>query len=175
MSLSMRVPATASTIQGCVRGAAAWRRVVLRGILAAALIGLPGCGALQKVMPHRKRSPRATRAPQAMLIGTISLVNEASRFVLIDGGDQPTPPVGAMLKSYEGVVESGELLATNVRRRPFIIADIKQGTPRKGNRVMLPPAGSENTGEMRVARAVAVEPEAPVPVKKRSWWKLWGR
>jgi hypothetical protein len=88
--------------------------------------------------------------------------------VLIDGGDLPTPATGAPLKSYTAGVESGSLLATEVKKRPHIIADIKEGAPRKGDRVMAVPVLK---GDKPVARAQPVQP--PAPTAKKPWWKLW--
>ncbi len=110
-----------------------------------------------RIIPKRKRPGVA---PQPMLVGTISLVNEGSRFVLIDNGDLPAPESGSVMKSYGDGAETGELMATQVRRRPFIIADIKGGAPQKGDRVLLP------ANAVRKATA-AGEPE------RRRGWRLW--
>ena len=71
-------------------------------------------------------------------MGTIALVNSDSGFVLIDQGQQAAPTSGALLKTYSGGSESAVLVASDVRKRPFIIADIKSGMPQKGDRVFIP-------------------------------------
>ncbi len=132
-----------------------------RLLLVLALLPFSGCGVLQKVIHQRKR-PAATGGLQPMLVGTIALVNEPSHFVLIDNGDSPAPSSGAILKSYGAGAETGELLATEVGRRPFIIADIKAGAPKKGDRVILPVTG------VRAALPAHEEP-------KRKGFRLWPR
>lgn len=72
-------------------------------------------------------------------VGTIWLVNQESQFVLIDNGLLPTPPSGLVLKSYTNGAESAELVTSAIRKRPFTIADIKQGTPQRGDRVYVAP------------------------------------
>jgi hypothetical protein len=138
--------------------------------LILALSLLPACGLLQNGLPLGKRKGRASNAmvlPKPVPVGTIVLVNEESKFVLIDGGDLPSPGTGAPLKSYTAGVESGSLLATEVRKRPHIIADIKAGAPRKGDRVEAVPVMK---GDKPVARAQAVPNAQPA---KKPWWKLW--
>lgn len=77
-----------------------------------------------------------------MPVGTISLVNQDGKFVLIDNGVSPLPPVGGLLESFTGAAKSGELVTTQVRRHPFTIADIRSGDPKKGDRVVLQPTAS---------------------------------
>lgn len=88
------------------------------------------------------RKPTATaQAPQTarvLFVGTIALVNSDSGFVLIDQGQQAAPTAGALLKTFSDSSESSVLVASDVRKRPFIIADIKSGTPQKGDRVFIP-------------------------------------
>jgi hypothetical protein len=113
--------------------------MILRALLCASLLlVLPGC-----IWPFKGRSKKAAKVyqPQSIAIGTITLVNGDGKFVLVDNGSLPVPPVGGMLKCYPPGVESptAELVATDVRRRPFTIADIREGTPQKGDRVVYVP------------------------------------
>lgn len=84
------------------------------------------------------KKERAAIAASALPIGTITLINTEENYVLIDGGSLPAPEEGAMLKSYLHGSQTAELQATSVRRRPFIIADIKNGQPHIGDRVEMP-------------------------------------
>ncbi len=154
----------------------------LRMALALALAVGPGCANLGKVTFKKNRPPRATAAPKPLLIGSIALVNEGSHFVLIDNGDLAAPSPGETLKTYTGQAPSGELLSTAMTRRPYLIADIKSGEPKKGDRVMLPVAENRPNPKVKmidnvpVARAHAVAPppeETPPPKKKKPFWKLW--
>lgn len=101
-----------------------------------------GCALLKK---KKKSSAAATPMPvmkavkvqkkAPLLIGTVSLVNLDSGFVLIDGGTNPNPLPGAKLKCKTGGVESAELRVSAIRRQPFTIADIVSGVPNKGDLV----------------------------------------
>jgi hypothetical protein len=109
-------------------------RFLFRFILFAALLSLvPACGGAAR--KRRKSAAAAAFAPQPLLVGTIALVNVEGSFVLIDNGRHPSPPSGAALRSFTAGAPSGELVATEVRKRPFVIADIRSGSPQKGDRV----------------------------------------
>jgi hypothetical protein len=112
------------------------RRLFHLALLFALLCTHPACSSLRK----RKSKRPAAMAAQPILTGVIALVNEEARFVLIDNGVLPVPSTGARMKSYAGGTETAELIATDVRRRPFTIADIRSGAPRKGDRVFVLPA-----------------------------------
>jgi hypothetical protein len=110
--------------------------VVLLTILLA--ISQTGCATLRR---WTKRKPKAVPESVAnsrrplQLVGVIALVNEADGFVLIDSGSNPTPLTGARLLSYTGPAQSAQLKASVVRRRPFVVADILDGEPRKGDEI----------------------------------------
>lgn len=114
-------------------------------LLVIVMLCSSGCSSLRS---KAKEKP-AIVPRQPALVGTVALVNLESQFVLIDNGLLPTPPVGLVLKSYTAGVESAELVTSAARRRPFTIADIRQGIPRKGDRVFVASA--------------AVLPAQPVP------------
>jgi hypothetical protein len=94
-----------------------------------------GCAVLSKWKRERKARKTAAQPAVPRFVGTITLVNEEDRFVLIDNGNSPVPPTGAALKSFAGEVESGVLSVGSVRRAPFVIADIVKGAPHKGDTV----------------------------------------
>lgn len=99
----------------------------LLSVIVVSSLALTGCGS-------RDKRRRADAAPRPQFVGTITLVNETERFVLIDGGFAVLPEE-VELRSFTGEIESGLLKPTAVRRRPFIIADIVSGSPKKGDRV----------------------------------------
>ena len=68
-----------------------------------------------------------------MRVGTITLVNEDAHFVLIDVGMAAAPTLGTALKSFSGGSASGVVTVGDVSRRPFVVADIVQGAPLKGD------------------------------------------
>ncbi len=101
-------------------------------VLAALLLSCTGCALFSRKKP-------ALVPPQSIFVGTISLVNEGEHFVLIDNGSAPAPATGMILKSYSDGKPSGELATSDISRHPFVIADIRDGTPNKGDRVFYEP------------------------------------
>jgi hypothetical protein len=96
----------------------------------------PGCAAMKKRAEARKKAAEERkRKKEPQLIGVIALVNSEGRFVLIDSGTNPAPNTEGILKSKTGGVESAELRVSEIRRPPFVIADIVKGTPIKGDMV----------------------------------------
>ena len=93
-----------------------------------------GCGLLPK---RKKTKPAETIAPR--FVGTIAMVNEDERFVLIDTDYSAIFDTGTPLKSYTGDTESGSLRMSPERRRPFFAADIVAGSPKKDDRVWQSP------------------------------------
>ena len=96
-----------------------------------------GCATLKKIRLPWSREKRAaeTTVVRPHSVGTITLVNEDARFVLIDAGHSAVPPAGTALKTMSGETESGVVMVGDVRKRPFAVADIVRGSPRKGDRV----------------------------------------
>ena len=98
---------------------------------------LPSCvvfkgGAARK--RGSKQAPRATAVGQRF-VGTVTLVNSADGFVLIDLGMQPAVASGTRLKTRTEGADSGEVLVGDVHKRPFVIADVVNGSPQKGDQV----------------------------------------
>ena len=107
---------------------------------------------MRRWVKKKERGPDAqtlahSRRP-LVRVGMIALVNEADGFVLIDSGASPTPVTGSRLLSYTGAMQSAQLKAGAVRRRPFIVADILDGAPRQGDEIF----------EASTAVVVAVKP-----------------
>lgn len=97
-----------------------------------------GCATLKKIrFPWRKKPQAASaEAPRPQFMGTIVLVNEDARFVLIDVGNASVlPRSGTALKSMSGETETGVVTVGDVRRQPFAVADIVRGEPKKGDRL----------------------------------------
>ncbi|HEX8312102.1 MAG TPA: hypothetical protein VF614_12335 [Chthoniobacteraceae bacterium] len=110
---------------------------VFSRVIALALLTTLSTGCA--LLPWKRTKREKDSAPRATLprfIGTITLVDEDERFVLIDTGMLPDLTTGAKLRSVTGAAESGKLTVSDVRKRPFIIADITHGEPKKGDRVV---------------------------------------
>lgn len=105
-------------------------------ILLAMACPQPGCAGLKKRAEARKRAAaEKNRKREPRLIGVVKLVNSEGGFVLIDSGTNPAPNSEGNLKCKTGGVESAELRVSEIRRHPFVIADIVKGTPIKGDLV----------------------------------------
>jgi hypothetical protein len=119
---------------------ASFRRIAAgRLATACVLIAIacmhPGCAAMKKRAEARKRAAERNRKKEPRLIGVVKLVNSEGGFVLIDSGTNPAPNSEGVLKCKTGGVESAELKVSEIRRHPFVIADIVKGTPNKGDLV----------------------------------------
>jgi len=106
-------------------------RFLLIAVLAAALF--PGCSLLRKFRGKNGRVPEkpVKQARQVQLIGAVVLVNEDEKFVLIDNGSNPSPGMGATVQCRMPDGTSAELRVTEIRKRPFVIADVISGVPQK--------------------------------------------
>ena len=140
-----------------------FRTAALLAFTATIALGLNGCAISKKKRAGREAAVReAMRAPRT--VGTITLVNPDGKFVLVDSGMFPTPENGTTLRAFTGDAESAELRASDVRRRPFVIADIVHGLPRKGDRVMQQAAAEP---EVRKAEPTAAFGPRPAPSSNR--------
>jgi hypothetical protein len=117
-------------------------RILSQSIFLALVLALAGvtggCSILKKIhLPgrHAKKEKPAAGPPKPQFAGTITLVNEDAHFVLIDVGTSSVPRSGTALKSMSGGVETGVLAVGDVRRRPFAVADIVSGAPKRGDQV----------------------------------------
>ncbi|MEO7933158.1 MAG: hypothetical protein ABIT76_08370 [Chthoniobacterales bacterium] len=106
-----------------------WKRGFILVLLLAVL---PGCAVLGKF--GKKKPPAETVATQNFL-GTISMVNDAGRFVLVDFGGFAAPTPGAEMQVRRGGEDVATLKAGAEMRRPFAAADIVQGAPQPGDDV----------------------------------------
>ena len=122
-------------MQPSQRSAASKRRIrsqVLSGIIAVTvLVTMMGCATAR----NRKAKQQKPAPASPIYVGVITLVNDVDRFVLIDGGGTIAPADGTALKVFRDGTETGILKVGSVKRRQFLIADIVQGDPQKGDRV----------------------------------------
>jgi hypothetical protein len=95
---------------------------------------LPGCSGLH-LFGRKKRPAKVEESGAVVQIGAISLVNTDASFVLIDNGYRMPPAMGETLESRGSDGSIAQLHVTEIRKRPFVIADIVSGTPGKGDLV----------------------------------------
>jgi hypothetical protein len=111
------------------------QRLASIGLCFALVLGTPGCALATNVFRSRKKKDdtRVERATVPERVGEIVLLNEDAKFVLVDLDNRNAPDVGTALKVMRHGVEVGVLALGDVRKRPFIVADIVRGSPQKGD------------------------------------------
>ncbi len=102
--------------------------VMTGGVLLA--MTLTGC-ASSKPVP----SSMAPAPAQAEGQGIVALVNPDYRFVVVDFGGNPMPPVGTKVDVYRGETKVGTLQITEPVRPRFATADIVEGELTVGDAV----------------------------------------
>lgn len=88
--------------------------------------------------PSRTGKPSpGSSPPRPIIVGEVAIVDENKRFVLIDlASNLYTPAPGVALRTMNGAEETGRLRAAPERKRPFVAADIIDGTPNVGDEVV---------------------------------------
>jgi hypothetical protein len=97
---------------------------------AAGLIALCSFGCA-----YRKSAKPA--APGPAYVGDISVINPEAGFVLVDVSPAVSPPFSGTeltTRNSDGA-ETARLKVTPENKRPFIAADVVQGSPNRGDRV----------------------------------------
>jgi hypothetical protein len=96
-------------------------------------VALSGCGA----PPHRVPPNSSSAASAAVEVGRITIINQKNRFVLIDlESNLYVPAPGTPLISISPTGKTAHLKASAEQKRPFIAADILDGEPAVGDRVV---------------------------------------
>ena len=91
-----------------------------------------GCGSTAT-----KKTAGKAPAPRVINIGQVAVVNEERRFVLIDlESSLYIPAPGVALQTLQGATQTARLKVSPERKRPFIAADILDGEPKVGDRVV---------------------------------------
>jgi len=124
-------------------------------LLLSALLFIAGCAG--------KKKPPKPSAP--VVIGKVSLVNRELEFLLID--TYYTPPAGTPLRAVNASGDDTALLTVSQeKRRPFIIANIDDGAPQVGDRVIMEPKYIEEqaaTTSEELIEPAAHLPQTPAP------------
>ena len=149
----------------------ALNRVMRWGLVWAVLAGAPGCGLLKRKAPSRQASVLKEVRAGLRPVGTVSLLNESSGFLLIQSPLASIVGDKTMLVTRDGEGErTGKLVVTPERKRSFLAADIAEGNPKRGDLVFFPsekkvtslevPTAGELGGETGTAGATAAAPTA---------------
>jgi len=92
-------------------------------------------GAGLALMTSGCRAPEPEgRPPEAgppAFVGRVVRVNQAERFVIVQC--ERLPSAGEALKLYRGKEPAGAIRADGPFRYPFVVADVLEGTPRRGD------------------------------------------
>ncbi|MEM1082893.1 MAG: hypothetical protein AAGI48_02130 [Verrucomicrobiota bacterium] len=104
--------------------------------MLACLIALPGCG----FFGDDVEEPEATAPTAPRLVGRIASVNEAQRFVLVEGFGEWRLGEGLLLSSVGPASErTASLIASGERMGRFAAADWKSGDVQVGDQVYARP------------------------------------
>lgn len=99
---------------------------------------LPGCAGLGgESEPEEQDTQRVDLTEQRKFLGNVTLVNEASRFVLIKTPFNQRLEPGFPLQSFREGELSAELLFSPEQTVGFMTADIREGAPMVGDQVYL--------------------------------------
>jgi hypothetical protein len=97
--------------------------------IAWSIVALAGCS------PGTRPKARATIGPR--VVGEVAVVDEEKRFVLIDlESNLYVPSPGTELRTTNAKGETAHLKASPEQKRPFVAADIVDGEPAVGDRVV---------------------------------------
>ena len=95
-------------------------------------LALGGCGSIA-----RRTTATKAAGPRVINVGEVVVVNEERRFVLIDlESSLYVPAPGVFLHTMHGSTQTARLKVSPERKRPFIAADILDGEPKVGDRVV---------------------------------------
>jgi hypothetical protein len=111
------------------------RRLSVIGHWSLVICAICLCLCAGAACASRKPKPQGPPQPTHRLVGTIVMVNEEQKFVLIDTDTAEASEDGTALKSFSNGAETGVLTVSPEHRPPFMIADIVSGTPQKGDQV----------------------------------------
>jgi hypothetical protein len=116
------------------------QRLALIALCVALAFANSGCTALvyfgsmgSKKKGNKEDGVRVEKATVPERVGEVVLFNEDARFVLIDLATGNPPESGTALKVMRGHEEVGVVTVGDVRRRPFVVADVVKGEPQKGD------------------------------------------
>jgi hypothetical protein len=111
---------------------ARWARLCL---LISFGLGLCQCEALKR--SQKEEDDADNSKTQTLLVGTVELVNPEQQYVLVQCSPNVIVQSGAELTCLDATGSTSTVVVTPERKGNFIAADIKEGTPRLKNLVLL--------------------------------------
>jgi hypothetical protein len=138
------------------------------------MLCLPGCSHLaSKALQKPLKKLQDNRVGQALLIGTIEMVNPEQNYVLIHCDSRPTLDAGVELIALDSNGNKSKLVVTPERKGNYLTADIKEGMPAVGSLALqkvqesdtLPAAPATTNGQpASPAPTVEMPIERPPPI-----------
>ena len=108
-----------------------FRSLTTACISALTLLSFNGCA------PRQRSVATGAALVTPSVVGEIAVVDEEKRFVLIDlDSNLSVPAPGTALRSINATGKSAHLKASPEQKRPFIAADIVDGEPAVGDKVV---------------------------------------
>jgi hypothetical protein len=145
------------------------RSLRLLTLALSVMFSLAGCSLLK--FKHKEKTPETkTQAPSGnmTLIGMVELINPEQRYVLIRCEQLLALQPGTELIALDASGARSKLVLTPERKGLFLTADIKEGSPKVSNLVMLARAGTAPaqmpaTAAMPLVNPVPAAPSAANP------------
>jgi len=137
------------------------------------MMSLPGCTYLaRKAFEKPIKRLMDNRVGQALLIGTIDMVNPEQNYVLIHCDSRPTLEAGVELIAVDSNGQKSKLVVTPERKGNYLTADIKDGMPVVGSLALqkiqesdtLPVPPANTGGQPSPAPTVEMPIERPAPI-----------
>lgn len=111
---------------------------MVRGVwimLTFLMLLLMGCATVTPSPAPLRKTDQPQLQPSAALPATVTLINRDLRFVVVDFGDRPRPPLGTVIELIRDDQTVAKVRLTEPVRGRFVTADIVEGEPRVGDQV----------------------------------------
>ena len=89
----------------------------------------------QSARPTIMSFPKNDATGEPRLVGKVSMVNSAGKFVLLDCDAWSAPSAGTAVKCFRYGAETAILNVGSERRSSTVVADIVKGEPQRGDEV----------------------------------------
>ncbi|MCS7048394.1 MAG: hypothetical protein NZ483_03740 [Verrucomicrobiae bacterium] len=104
-------------------------------IMLVGLVWASGCATVGPTTPALQKTDQPLLQPSVAVPATVTLINRDLRFVVLDFGDRPRPPLGTVVELVRDEQVVARVQLTEPMRGRFVTADIVEGEPRVGDQV----------------------------------------